>query len=198
MSKEIREQIDRVRNWKPILNEMINPTQKEWLKNNYEKFVMDKDYISNLIKEKIEESLGYNSPIIKQMKFDFNWEPIAFNELSETNSKLAFNSGHGPNISDFSAKVCAAGLLRITINKFLRKGDHLSDETAVINERMDSALAKATKDIGSKLMLPPNSFLDNSGSHGPNCFVRDKKIGTTIDDKKIVFNIWLVLDKSYC
>jgi len=48
-------------------------------------------------------------------------------------------------------------------------------------------------------MLPSNSLLDNSGSHGPNCFVRDKKIGTTDTyDKKIVFNIWLVLDKSYC
>lgn len=204
-----------------------NETLKEKLKENYEKFVMDKDYIPNLIKEKIEESFGHNSPIIQQIKIDFKWEPIALVELSEINSKLGFNTirfnGYGPNLSNLS-NVCVAGLLSITFDQFFtRKGDHHSDETAVINERIDSALAKATKEIGSLLALPPNSLLDNSGSHGPNCFVRDKKIGTKLPpdswynqisgirppgnqstwgnnwyDKNIVFTTWLVLDKSYC
>ena len=209
----------------------ISDSVKEELKKNYEKYVMDKDYIPNLIKEKIEQSFPYNSPIIQQIKFDTKWDPITFNELSEINSKLGNNSIYGPNLSDFS-NVCVAGLLYITADKFFtRKGDHPSDETAVINERIDSALAKATKELDGKLWLPPKSSLDNSGSHGLNCFVRDKKVGTKLPPSnwynqisgikpnsanapewfknsgvwgnnpahaKIVFGVWLVLDKTYC
>ena len=201
------------------LFESWNETKKEELKKNYEKYVMDKDYIPNLIKEKIEESFGYNSPIIQQIEVDFKWDPIAFNELSEEGYL------HNTDLSDDSKNnVCVAGILRTTFDPFYtKKGDHFSDETAVINERMDSALAKATKELGSKLMLPYKSFLDNSGSHGPNCFIRDKKIGMIIPEdgwynqimgirppgnrstwgndwyrRKIVFTTFLVLDKSYC
>lgn len=198
------------------LFESWNESEKEELKKNYEEYVMNKDYIPNLMKEKIEESFGYNSPIIQQIKVDFKWEPIAFNELSEKN--------FGQSVVSNSSDVCVAGLLSTTFDPFYtKKGDHLSDETAVINERMDSALVKATKELGSKLSLPYKSFLDNSGSHGPNCFIRDKKNGMIIPEdgwysqikgirppgnrttwnndwhrRNIVFYTWLVLDKSYC
>lgn len=193
----------------------LNETQKEELKKNYEKYVMDKDYIPNLVKEKIKESFGYNSQIIKQIKFDFRWESIPFNKLSETRDKIRFSSMHhnGPNISDVQwTNVCVVGVLRIIADQFFTQTNdgYPSDETAVINERIDSALAKATEELKSKFLLPPKSSLDNSGSHGPNCFVRDKKDGLIAPrsmkpnpfaspyDKQIIFTTWLVLDKSYC
>jgi len=201
-----------------------------FISENYEKYVMDKDYIPNLIKEKIKESFGYESPIIQQIDVSFDWEPIPFNELSDCRSKLRYNYSEagwnvGPKISDVQwSNVCVAGLLRIIFEQFYTtKNGHHSDETAVINEKIDSALAKATKELKSKLELPPDSSLDNSGSHGPNCFVRDRKKGTELPpdswynqimgikppnnrpnwgnnwyDRKIRFTTWLVLDKSYC
>ena len=41
---------------------------KDTLKKDYERILMSKDYIPNLINNKIKEAFPYNSPIIQQIK----------------------------------------------------------------------------------------------------------------------------------
>jgi hypothetical protein len=185
---------------------------KETLKKDYERIVMSKDIIPNLIKNKIKEAFDYNSPIIHQIKFDVIWEPITFDELYKLNS----NKSNLEN--EQLANVCVAGRLQIIADKFFtKKYDSYSDEIAVINERVDWVLSKSTEVLKKELILPSNTHLDNTGSHGPNCFIRNKTrkthpafTGMPDDDsfpgrlpydpsanKKFKITTWFCLDESY-
>jgi hypothetical protein len=184
--------------------------EKDTLKEEgYEKYVMSKDYIPNLIEEKIKKAFPYNSPILDQIKFSVEWEPTPFDELK---------SDHGLNLASPNKHlidVCVAGRLRIIADKyFTRKQDHFSDELAVIMERISWVLAKTTQDLDGKLILP-HQYLEDS-SHGPICFLRNKTdsthsafTGMPDDDsfpgrkgysmssnKKLTITTWLGLDKS--
>ncbi len=186
---------------------------KDKLKEDYEKFVMSKDYIPNLIEKKIEEAFPYGSPIRDQIKFSVEWDPVPFDEL------IKFNSDMGLNLSSPNSHlidVCVAGCLRIIADKyFTQKQGHYSDELAVIGERIAWVLAEATEDLYEKLVLPPHQYLEDS-SHGPICFLRNKTnaihprfTGMPDDDsfpgrkgyspssnKKLTITTWLCLDKS--
>jgi hypothetical protein len=185
---------------------------KEKLKEGYEKFVMSKDYIPNLIEKEIKEAFPYNSPIIDQIKFSVEWKPIPFDKLINFKSNMGLHLG-SPN--SHLIDVCVAGCLLIIADKyFTRKQDHYSDELAVIMERISSVLAKATQDLDGKLILPPSQYLEDS-SHGPICFLRNKTNATNAlftgmpdDDsfpgrkgyslssnKKLTITTWLCLDK---
>jgi hypothetical protein len=183
--------------------------EKDKLKEGYEKFVMSKDYIPNLIEKKIKEAFSYNSLILDQIKFSVEWEPTPFDELK---SDMGLNlSSPNKHLID----VCVAGRLRIIADKyFIQKQDHYSDELAVIMERISWVLAKTTQDLDGKLILPPHQYLEDS-SHGPICFLRNKTdrthsafTGMPDDDsfpgrkpysmssnKKLTINTWLCLDK---
>lgn len=182
---------------------------KDKLKEGYEKYVMSKDYIPNLIEKKIKEAFPYGSPIVDQIKFSVEWDPCPFDKLK---SDMGLNlSSPNKHLID----VCVAGGLRIIADKyFTKKQDHYSDELAVIMERISWVLAKATKDLDGKLILPPQQYLDDS-SHGPICFLRNKTnrthsafTGMPDDDsfpgrkpysmssnKKLTIYTWLCLDK---
>ena len=185
---------------------------KDKLKEGYEKFVMSKDYIPNLIEKKIEEAFS-NSPILDQIKFSVEWNPVPFDELINFRNNMGLDLA-SPN--SHLIDVCVAGRLRIIADKYFTvKEDHYSDELAVIMERISWVLAKATEDLNKKLVLPPRQYLEDS-SHGPICFLRNKTnrthpafTGMPDDDsfpgrkgyslssnKKLTINTWLCLDKS--
>jgi hypothetical protein len=185
---------------------------KDKLKEGYEKFVMSKDYIPNLIEKKIQEAFS-NHPILHQIKFSVEWEPTPFDELIKFNSDMGLNL-LSPN--SHLLDVCVAGCLRIIADKYFTvKQDDYSDELALIMERISSVLAKATQDLNGKLILPPSQYLEDS-SHGPICFLRNKTkathpafTGMPDDDsfpgrkgynpssnKKLTITTWLCLDKN--
>jgi len=186
--------------------------EKDKLKEGYEKFVMSKDYIPNLIEKKIKEAFS-NSPILDQIKFSVVWDPVPFDKLINFRNNMGLNLA-SPN--KHLIDVCVAGCLRIIADKYFTvKQDHYSDELAVIMERISWVLAKATEDLYEKLVLPPHQYLEDS-SHGPICFLRNKTnrthpafTGMPDDDsfpgrkgyslssnKKMTINTWLCLDKS--
>lgn len=190
--------------------------EKDKLKEGYEKFVMSKDYIPNLIEKKIKKAFS-GSPILDQIKFSVEWEPTPFDELkSDMGLNLASPNKH-------LIDVCVAGRLRIIADKYFTHkqsqehpfADHYSDELAVIMERISWVLAKSTQDLYGKLILPPHQYLEDS-SHGPICFLRNKTdrthsafTGMPDDDSfpgrkgyslssnsKLTITTWLGLDKS--
>ena len=187
--------------------------EKDKLKESYEKYVMSKDYIPNLIEKKIKEAFPYGSPIGDQIKFSVEWDPCPFDKLINARNNMGL---HLASPNNHLIDVCVAGGLRIIADKyFTQKQDHYSDELAVIMERISWVLAKATKDLYGKLILPPNRYLEDS-SHGLNCFLRNKTdrthpvfTGMPDDDslpgrkpysmssnKKLTITTWLGLDKS--
>jgi len=188
--------------------------EKDTLKEEgYEKYVMSKDYIPNLIEKKIKEAFS-GSPILDQIKFSVEWDPCPFDKL--------INLQNNGRMIQTTIDVCVAGGLRIIADKYFTQkqdqyapySDQYSDELAVIMERISWVLAKATKDLDGKLILPPNRYLEDS-SHGPICFLRNKTnsthpafTGMPDDDslpgrkpysmssnKKLTINTWLCLDK---
>ena len=143
------------------LFESWNGTQKEELKKNYEKYVMDKDYIPNIIRDLIKKHLSKewwdeNSA----SSIDVKWEPIPFKELE-------YENRYKKNHKEFN-NVCYVGELTL-------KTDFARGSGAMLGERFDMILAKATKQLDEVILLPYRGEMDDS-SHGPISF---RQLGNT-------------------
>jgi hypothetical protein len=161
--------------WCPNLG--YNESEKEQLKTDYEKFVMSKDYIPNMIRDLLKKHLkGKFSDFEPGNPFaiEIRWEPVTFEEL-----KLKNNI---PNKKKEFYDVCFAGIL--TLNApFARHYDRtdgggFNDQRLVLSERFDKILAEATKLLPLDLPVPnnkPDYWIKNpkvcDTSHGPKTFI---------------------------
>jgi len=190
--------------WSPNLG--YNESEKEQLKKDYEKYVMSRDYIPNMIKDLLKKH-------IKQEEFtdfrpsnafaiEIRWEPVPFEQLKLKN-----------NISNKKKEfydVCFAGILTLN-SPFARSLS--GDQRPVMGERFDKILAEATKLLPLDLPVPnkiPEYWRKNrevyDTSHGPKTFIELNNtytLGQQYDDSysgvstKYKATFALVLDKVY-
>jgi hypothetical protein len=154
--------------WSPNLG--YNESQKEQLKTAYEKYVMSKDYIPNMIRDLFKKHLkGKFSDFKPENPFaiEISWEPVPFEQL-----KLKNNI---PNKKKELYDVCFAGIL--TLNSPYARS-HVGDQRLVMGERFDKILAEATKLLPLDLPVPnnkPDYWIKNpevyDTSHGPKTFI---------------------------
>jgi hypothetical protein len=190
-----------------------NESEKEQLKTDYEKYVMSKDYIPNMIRDLFKKHLkGKFSDFDNNgnaFAIEIRWEPVPFEKLKLRN-----------NISNKKKEfydVCFAGILTLN-SPYARSydstaGGGFDDQRLLMGERFDKILAEATKLLPLDLPVPnnmPDYWTKNrevyDTSHGPKTFIEldnTYKLNQQYDDSysgastKYKASFALVIDKVY-
>jgi hypothetical protein len=186
--------------WSPNLG--YNESEKEQLKTDYEKYVMSKDYIPNMIRDLFNKHMSGDWTNWKDidgspMKLDVTWEPEPFKDLAKQKGmvkKKEFND------VTYAGRLTLKSDFANTPIRYNGRGEAIAggDYRMVLGERFDMILVQATKLL--PLDLPPRGQMDDS-SHGPISF---RQIDNTYTLKqefdkpnqyKAIFG--LILDKVY-